>query len=40
MAHRAWSVLRGREDRGELLVVLEQIPTKTAAVAKTDRLRR
>jgi hypothetical protein len=35
----AWSVLKWHEERGEWLVVMDRIPSKTQAMAVADRLR-
>ena len=40
MAPRAWSVFKWHEERGEWLVVMDKIPTKTQAMDLADRLRR
>jgi uncharacterized cupin superfamily protein len=40
IAPGAWSVLKWHEERGEWLVVIDHIPTKTQAMAKADGLRR
>jgi hypothetical protein len=39
MAPGARSVLKWHEERGEWLVVMDRIPTKTQAMALVDRLR-
>jgi hypothetical protein len=40
MAAGAWFVLKWHEERGEWVVVMDGIPSKTQAMALADRLRR